>query len=183
MRRIRLGAAIVLMLLIATPSSLAQKTVTVEAQDNQFVPDNITIQIGDTITFVNKGQAPHTADDKAGAFSSGNLNPGQSKAITFSKAGTFQLICKYHEALGMVGRIVVSGAGAQPSPTAAPGGVNLTPSPTATAAPETKKFDPNAGVPIGMKVFPFLAGGLLFLLILAIGIGYIRTVQKTTESQ
>lgn len=181
MRRICLGAATALMLLLATPYAIAQKTVTVEAQDNKFVPDDISIQVGDTINFVNKGLAPHTADDKAGSFSSGNLNPGESKAITFSKAGTFQLVCIYHEALGMTGRIVVAGA-AQATPAVASASATPAPSPAVVAATK-KQFDPNAGVPIGMKVFPYLAGGLLLLLGAAIVFGYIRTVQKTTESQ
>lgn len=180
MRRICLGAATALMLLLATPYAIAQKTVTVQAQDNKFVPEDISIQVGDTINFVNKGLAPHTADDKAGSFSSGNLNPGESKAVTFSKAGTFQLVCIYHEALGMAGRIVV-GEGAQATP---PASAPATPAPSPAAVAATKKqFDPNAGVPIGMKVFPYLAGGLLLLLGAAIVFGYIRTVQKTTESQ
>lgn len=177
MRLKRILAPAILALLVAAPSAHAQKDVTVEAQDNVFAPADISIQAGDTITFRNTGQAAHTAQDKAGSFNTGNLNAGESKAITFSKEGTFQLICLYHEAIGMVGRIVVGAAGA-----ASPSPESPAPSPTPAPLPTEAAFDPDEGVPIGMKVFPFVAGGLLLLLILAIGLGYIRNVQKTTES-
>lgn len=178
MRRIvvLLAAGTLLMLLHTT--ALAQGTVVVETKDNFFSPAEITVKAGDSIEFRNTGLAPHTAEDKAGSFNSGNLNSGQSTTVRFDREGTFELICVYHETVGMTGRIVVSAAAATPTPSPSP-----SPSPTEAAALTQDEFDPDAGVPIGMKAFPFLAGGMLFLLILAVGLGYIRNVQKTTETQ
>lgn len=72
--------------------------------------------------------------------------------------------------------IMAQGETTSPTPTGSP-------SPPQPGTPEEEEFDPDAGVPIGMKAFPFIAGGLLLLLILGIGLGYIRNVQKTSESQ
>lgn len=169
-----------MLLLTGTSPAVAQKTVTVEARDNVFAPADVTIEAGGTITFRNTGQAVHRAEDKGGAFDSGDLFAGDSKSVTLNKEGTFQMICRYHEALGMTGQIVVQAAGSAPAAAASP-----SPSPTASPSPvvpEEEAFDPDAGVPIGMKVFPFIAGGLLVLLFLAVGLGYIRNVQKTTET-
>lgn len=181
MRRIVSIAVISTLLMLFMATALAQETKVVEARDNVFVPADITVKVGDSIDFRNTGLAIHDAQDKGGSFKSGDLNAGQSATIRFDKAGTFQLICRYHETVGMTGRIVVEaavGAPAATSPTPSP-----TPSPTQAGVPEQQAFDPDAGVPIGMKVFPFLAGGMLLLLILAIGLGYIRNVQKTTETR
>lgn len=182
MRRIVPIAAISMLLTLFMASALAQETKVVETTDNLFVPNQITIKSGDSIEFRNTGLAPHTAEDKAGSFNSGNLNSGQSATLRFDKAGTFQLICIYHETVGMTGQIVVEGASGAPAASSTP---TPSPSPTETqpGVPEQQAFDPDAGLPLGMKVFPLLAGGLLLLLFLAIGLGYIRNVQKTTEAQ
>jgi plastocyanin len=166
--------------MLLTPTAIAQETVVVETRDNVFAPAEITIKAGDSIEFRNTGLAPHTAEDKDGSFNSGNLNSGQSATIRFDNEGTFQLICIYHETVGMTGRIAVSGAGGSSAASATP---SPTPSPTEAAAPAQAEFDPDAGLPLGMKVFPFAAGALLLLFFFAIGLGYIRNVQKTTETQ
>lgn len=176
-------AALAMLWAATSPSAKAAKTVTVETKDNNFSPATITVDAGDTITFNNIGQAPHTGTDKAGSFDTGNINPGESKSVTLDKAGTIALICKYHEALGMTGQITVRAAGSSSSTAAASPAARPSPSPTSAAIPTVKPLDPNAGVPILMKVFPLVTGGMFLLLILAIGVGYIRNVQKSTEPE
>jgi plastocyanin len=63
-----------------------------------FSPDNITVIIGqnNTVTFINKDQAPHTVTADDGSFNSGNLNPGDSWTYTFTTPGTFAYHCNYH---------------------------------------------------------------------------------------
>jgi plastocyanin len=126
-------------LLLPAAMAPAQEQQVVETQDNVFSPAEITVGVGDTIEFRNTGKAPHTATADDRSFDTGNLNAGQSKTITFSKAGSFNYNCIYHEALGMVGTIVVNAAGATASPTPSPSSspAQAPASDASTAAPES----------------------------------------------
>lgn len=160
------------------PVALSSQEVRVETHDdNTFVPDPVTISAGDTITFVNTGRLPHTATARDGSWDTGNLGPGQSQTVTITGSGTIEYACIYHEALGMVGTVVIEGeAPAAPeSPAAAD-----SPSPSPDAAAAADENHPNAGVPIGVKAFPFVGLGLLVLFAVGLFAAYVRTVFKTT---
>lgn len=81
-----------------------------EANDNDFVPATIDAKAGDiTIEMRNTGKAPHTftnADLKVDV----NANAGETATIKLTgvKPGTYKIICKYHETIGMVGELKVS---------------------------------------------------------------------------
>jgi plastocyanin len=76
---------------------------TVEIRQFEFVPAEIVIAAGSTVTFVNLDLAPHTATGEA--FDTGALRKDVRKDITFPTAGEFQYLCKFHR--HMTGRIVV----------------------------------------------------------------------------
>lgn len=63
------------------------------------------IKAGDTIVWVNRDSVPHTVTARNRSFDL-RLNPGQSKAMTLSKPGSFAIYCIYHPA--MRGTIAVS---------------------------------------------------------------------------
>src|SRR5690242_12150971 len=67
-----------------TPVAATGKTVTVEEQDFQFSPKDITINAGDTIMFVNKGGTAHTAQATDASFDSGNMDVGATFSHTFT---------------------------------------------------------------------------------------------------
>lgn len=71
-----------------------------------FQPANLTVAAGDTVTFVNKDGAPHTATARDKSFDTGRLSGGQSKTITVSAAGTFNYKCRFHPA--MTGKITAN---------------------------------------------------------------------------
>jgi plastocyanin len=131
MRRLTyLTVLALLAMLILVPSAGAQQNKTVYIQDFYFSPTSITVEPGTTVTWVNQGQAPHTATHTGGTFDSGTLQPGQSYSYTFNRAGTYAYYCQIHP--NMTGTIVVGGGGAAyfaGSATASP-----TASPTATAS-------------------------------------------------
>src|SRR4051812_22414634 len=71
----------------------AGKNVTVKMKDNSFDPKEITIEVGDTITWMNTGDNPHTATsdkkDDPNAFDTKDVASGKSsKPVEFKKAGT-----------------------------------------------------------------------------------------------
>ena len=115
----------------ATPARAAQ-THTVSIVDFSFEPGQLTIAIGDTVTWTNDDGAAHTATATGGAFDSGNIEPGDAFSFTFASAGEYAYLCTYHPE--MTGTIIVQAAGAVPSegttpstamPSAAPGGRQL----------------------------------------------------------
>ncbi len=74
-------------------------------RDFTFIPKEMNVPVGTTVTWTNVDSVAHTATSDDGAFNSGNLNPGQGYSYQFEKAGTFHYTCSYHP--GMKGTIVV----------------------------------------------------------------------------
>lgn len=78
---------------------------TVEIKDFAFGPTTMTVKVGDTVTWINKDIAGHsaTADDKS--FDTGMLSQNESGSFTFTKAGTYTYFCIAHP--NMKGTIIV----------------------------------------------------------------------------
>ncbi len=92
----------------------AQVTVppnTVDMIDLNFIPNDLTVKVNTTITWINQSQLPHTVTSDTGIFDSGNINPGGKYSFTFNKSGTYAYHCSYHGkdgGIGMAGTIVVT---------------------------------------------------------------------------
>jgi plastocyanin len=96
----------------ATPSP-ATSSVTVSITDAGFVPANITVKPGTTVTFVNNGQQAHwvasnphpTHTDLPGFDAKHAMAPGESYVFVFEKIGTWG----YHDHLNpsTMGAVVV----------------------------------------------------------------------------
>ncbi len=91
------------LLVSATMAQAADHVVTITGF--AFEPANLTIAAGDSVTFVNRDNAPHTATASNGAFDTGRLSNNGQTALTFSSAGTFDYFCEFHP--GMTAQIVV----------------------------------------------------------------------------
>jgi len=81
----------------ATSSSQAKtgkNAVTI--QNFAFSPATITVKAGDSVTWTNQDSAGHSATADDNSFDTGVLPQGQSKSITFSKAGTYTYHCSVH---------------------------------------------------------------------------------------
>ena len=87
----------------------APKVWSVAIEDFYFEPADAAIQPGDTITWVNEGNHPHTVTSDDGQFDSEVLNPGDSFMFTFPEAGTFSYHCEIHPS--MTGSVTVGPAG------------------------------------------------------------------------
>jgi plastocyanin len=101
--------------------------VTIQLTDDlRFAPDNVTITVGQTVTWINGSAMPHTATDDpaknpvasahpdysqlpAGAdpWDSGMLQPGESFSLTFTVPGAYHYFCLPHILSGMHGTITV----------------------------------------------------------------------------
>lgn len=74
--------------------------------DDVYNPNNITINQGDKVMWINKDFGIHTVTENQGLFGSENLRPDETFKYTFEDAGTYDYHCKLHPE--MVGKIVVN---------------------------------------------------------------------------
>ncbi len=108
----------VLVTVVSTATAQAADTTVDMLSSNEFSPENVTVQVGDTVTWVNRDVAVHDAAalDPTVSWQTGYVDPNEQAAQTFAKAGTFPYECRIHP--GMTGRITVLPA---MPPTDAPG--------------------------------------------------------------
>ncbi|MGH2825238.1 MAG: plastocyanin/azurin family copper-binding protein, partial [Thermoleophilaceae bacterium] len=69
----------------------------VSLKDIQFGPSEVTVSVGDTVTWTNEDSVDH--DVTADSFSSGEaggLAGGDTFEHTFDEAGTFDYVCTVH---------------------------------------------------------------------------------------
>lgn len=72
-----------------------------------FVPGDITVAVGETVTWTNKDPFPHNVSSSSGGFSSKDLQPGDEWRFTAEKPGKFPYVCTLHP--GMKGTLIVGG--------------------------------------------------------------------------
>lgn len=114
----------------------ARESTAVAMVDNAFMPASLTVQVGDTVTWTNRGMLPHTTTSDAGTWDSRTMRPGASFPFTFSQPGTYPYVCVFHAGLGMRGTItVVAPTATPPPPVVPPASPTATPSPPPPAPP------------------------------------------------
>jgi plastocyanin len=78
----------------------------VTIQGDAFSPSNLTVKVGDTVTWINNDNHDHTVTSDTGAFNSGNIANGSTFSFTFNTVGTYSYHCSIHTS--MTGTIVVT---------------------------------------------------------------------------
>ena len=68
----------------------------VQARDNFFAPNQLTIAPNDSVQWVNEGNNQHTTTSSTGLWNSGTLNHGGTFSVTFSNLGSFPYLCGIH---------------------------------------------------------------------------------------
>ena len=82
---------------LACNAALSAETHQVIIEKFEFVPANLTIKRGDTVEFVNKDIAPHTATEEGDyLWDTGELAKNQTARIEFSDVGTSNYFCAFH---------------------------------------------------------------------------------------
>jgi plastocyanin len=98
------------LLTLGAPAPIRAAEHGVQIVDSTFSPATLTIQVGDTVTWRNADDRPHTVTSNDGAFDSGNLDEGVGFSFTFTEPGTYTYRCDYHPE--MQATIVVEAASA-----------------------------------------------------------------------
>jgi plastocyanin len=89
----------------ATPRRTSTHVVT--QKNKQFMPGEITIGVGDSLSFVNDDSVTHNVFSRSDGFGF-NLklqSPGKVHAVPFGKAGTAEVRCAFHPTMKL--RVVV----------------------------------------------------------------------------
>jgi len=77
----------------------------IEMGDQWFLPEQIVVSIGTTVTWINRGQLAHTATARDASFDSKNVEYGRTFLYTFTKPGRYQYFCTLHG--DMIGEVNV----------------------------------------------------------------------------
>jgi plastocyanin len=116
------ASAFGLAMLMSVGAAAQEPAAVVEMGDVAFMPDQVTVSVGDTVEWRNESGVTHTvtadpdlaADpanvelpEGAEAFDSGEVASGESFSYTFEQAGTYRYVCLPHERQGMLGTVVV----------------------------------------------------------------------------
>jgi plastocyanin len=126
-----------------------------------FVPNTVTVVVGDTVTWTNNDEVSHTATADGGSFDTGSIGNGASDSVTFNAAGTFAYHCSIHPT--MSGTVIVQAAAATATPP--PG---ATPRPT---APGTNMVEPTSAPSTDNAVIAILAASGVAFGIAAVRMG------------
>jgi plastocyanin len=107
------------LLLLLVSTQLRAATTSVTVLNNSFTPKTVTINVGDTVTWIFR-EAGHDTVNKAGStygniWDSGIKPINSTFSFTFTTAGTYPYVCTPHEfSFNMVGTITVQGAANTP---------------------------------------------------------------------
>jgi plastocyanin len=108
----------------AAPVDLrGQSKVEIEATGNRFVPADVVVDEGTTVTWVNKDSHAHDVKKSADALDFGapfgvstdKFGPNETYSFTFEKLGTFPYTCTIHALMNGKVTVVAKATGAPTS--------------------------------------------------------------------
>ena len=70
--------------------------ITVEIKDYDFVPRDLTVPVGATVTWVNRDNVPHDATHEGGEWATAILAQGERASLVFEEPGAFEYKCSIH---------------------------------------------------------------------------------------
>jgi plastocyanin len=80
----------------------------VEISGFKFTPDRPDVSIGDTITWINRDIAPHTATASEGGWDTGELVKGAEASVTVTAGMETSYFCAFHSM--MKGQLSITAA-------------------------------------------------------------------------
>jgi plastocyanin len=98
-RDVMVGAAASAGALIISSSNgfaASPKNHVVKITSFEFVPQNVVVSVGDTISWINEDLAPHTATADEGGWDTGEMAKNDTKSITVTSGMETSYFCAYH---------------------------------------------------------------------------------------
>jgi plastocyanin len=93
------GSAVAVLALLAAGAPLAiaePPALQFQIQGLQFVPTELTVPVGSTVTWINRDPDTHAVASLTRLFRSTALDTGASFSFKFEKPGTYQFACSFH---------------------------------------------------------------------------------------
>jgi plastocyanin len=87
------AAAAVLFCLASVPAQAQELQVTID--NFTFSPAELKVKVGDTVTWINHDDIPHTTVS-AGKFRSKTMDTDDKFSFTFTSAGDYKYFCSLH---------------------------------------------------------------------------------------
>ena len=114
MRRV---AGLALAVMMSGTASASAEELTVGMPARTFVPPNLTVVVGDTVSWSNSSNENHDVTAESGAFASGGVGPGGRFTWAAKEAGPQPYVCAIHRTT-MQGRldVVPVALGGPPAP-------------------------------------------------------------------
>jgi len=81
--------------------------------DFAFEPAKLTVDLGTTVTWTNRGARPHTATDRGGTFDTRPISPNETGSVVFSAPGVYSYFCRVNPS--KMNGVVVVKQGATPA--------------------------------------------------------------------
>jgi plastocyanin len=118
---------------------------TVDIKGLSFIPEELAIGAGDTVTWVNHDKDHH--DLQGGPMDSPEMAQGQTFSFTFQEPGEIEYRCKIHTY--MQGRITVGDGGSGQAPPSEPATTTTTVPPSTTTTTRPPSGPLGLPVPLG----------------------------------
>ena len=106
-----LALGVIILLVAVAESPVRASDIEVKIDNFTFNPKQVTVKAGDTITWVNHDDIPHTVTSQTQAFRSKALDTDDKFSFTFATPGTYPYFCALHP--HMTGTIVVEASAAK----------------------------------------------------------------------
>ena len=94
LRGLGLATAIAAGVLLQPGAARAQE-IDVTIDNFTFTPNELTVKVGDTVTWTNHDDIPHTVVS-AGKFRSKTMDTDDTFSFTFASAGDYKFFCSLH---------------------------------------------------------------------------------------
>jgi plastocyanin len=91
-----LAPLLVAALLGATGASAATPAPRIEIKQFKFVPAQLTVPVGATVTWTNADEEPHTVTAADRAYTSAGLDHAETYTHRFTARGTYTYFCALH---------------------------------------------------------------------------------------
>jgi len=119
-RRTTLLLAIGALLLLPTGAQAADTTV--DMKSAEFLPETLTVSVGDTVTWINKDAVLHDVVAEDASWQTPRINPNESASVTFSTPGTYRYRCTLHAPMWASLTVVAGAPSTDTAPPAAEAG-------------------------------------------------------------
>ncbi len=79
-----------------TPVLSSAAETTVEILNFDFIPRDLTVENGSTVTWINRDAAPHDATSDDGTWGTGTLRRDERATLPFDAPGSYSYLCTIH---------------------------------------------------------------------------------------